>query len=125
MKEVVLKNSKILFRNDGLVEVIFGHHAVIDLDDCYDILNVYKQELTEKKTPILHVLGNYTNFTSEAKVYGASPEGLSFSIAEAFLYNSLPHQIIGNFYLSINKPSVPTKFFKSKEEAETWLKTFL
>lgn len=125
MKEVVLKNSKILFRNDGLVEVIFGHHAVIDLDDCYDILNVYKQELTEKKVPILHVLGNYTNFTSEAKVYGASPEGLAFSSAEAFVYNSLPHQIIGNFYLAINKPSVPTKFFKIKTEAEDWLKTFL
>lgn len=125
MKEVGLRSSKILFRTDGIVEVVFGQNAVIDLDDCYDIMNVYKQELSGKKVPILLVVGNYTNFTAEAKAYGASPEGLEFSIAEAFVYNSLPHKIIGNFYLALNKPSVPTQFFKIKAEAEAWLKTFL
>ncbi|MGE0560760.1 MAG: hypothetical protein AB7O47_03005 [Flavobacteriales bacterium] len=65
------------------------------------------------------------NVTKEAREFSASVDGLKYSSAEAYVFNSLPHRIIGNFYLKFNKPSVPTKFFNTKEEAEVWLKTFL
>jgi len=125
LKQIVLTHSKVLFREDGIVEVVFGDYELITEENCKELCKVYRQEFHNKKSPILHVLGKYMNVTKEAREFGASPEGLEFSLAEAFVFTSLPHRIIANFYLNINKPNVPTKFFKTKTEAEVWLKTFL
>ncbi len=125
LNQIVLTHSKIIFREDGIIEVIFGDHELLTIEDCKEIMSVYREFIQGKKLPILHVIGKYMNVTKEAREYSASEEGLEFSLAEAFVFNSLPHRIIANFYLNINKPSVPTRFFKTKAEAEIWLKTFL
>jgi hypothetical protein len=33
--------------------------------------------------------------------------------------------VLGNFYLGLNKPLVPTRLFTSEEEAQAWLRSFL
>jgi hypothetical protein len=33
-------------------------------------------------------------------------------------------KILGNFYLRLNRPVVPTRFFSNKADAAEWLKTF-
>ena len=124
-KHIKLSSCSILFREDGIVEVVFKHQLLLEIEDCYQIMDTYKEYLENKKVPILHIIGNYMNVTKESREFGASPEGLKYSSAEAYVFDSLPHRIIGNFYLKFNKPSVPTKFFKTKPEAEVWLKTFL
>lgn len=125
LNQIILAHSQITFREDGIVEVVFGDEELLTEEDCKEIIEQYRKVLENKKVPILHVIGKYMNVTKEAREYGASEEGLEFSLAEAYVFNSLPHRIIANFYLNINKPSVPTKFFKTKAEAEIWLKTFL
>lgn len=61
----------------------------------------------------------------EAREYGAQKEVVNMSIAMAILPGtSLPATIIGNFFIKFNKPSVPTKLFKSEEKALEWLGTF-
>ncbi len=45
--------------------------------------------------------------------------------AIAMLINSPGSRIIGNFFLGINKPSVPTKLFNEKNKAIEWLKQFV
>lgn len=125
LKQIALTHSKITFREDGIIEVVFGDNELLTLEDCKEIVTVYREFVQGRKLPILHVIGKYMNVTKEAREYAASEEGLEFSLAEAFVFNSLPHRIIANFYLNINKPSAPTRFFKTKAEAEVWLKTFL
>ena len=65
------------------------------------------------------------NVTSGARNYGASAAGLRNSVAEAYVIESLAHKIIANFYMKFNQPKVPTQFFKTKEEAVVWLRTFV
>lgn len=122
---IKLNSCNISFRKDGIVEVIFENQLLLELEDCYEIMETYKTHIGDKKVPILHIIGKYMNATKDAREFGASAEGLKNSIAEAYVFDSLPHRIIGNFYMKFNKPSVPTKFFKTKPEAEVWLKTFL
>jgi hypothetical protein len=45
--------------------------------------------------------------------------------ADAFVIYSLPQKLVGNFYLKVNKPPVPTRFFKTPEEAIRWLRKFV
>jgi hypothetical protein len=37
----------------------------------------------------------------------------------------MAQKILANFYIKINKPERPTKFFNNKDEAINWLKPFL
>ncbi len=74
---------------------------------------------------MLHIANDYVQVTEQARDYGSSEEGLRYSAAEAFVIKSLAHKLLANFYLKVNKPSVPTKFFGKKKDAENWLKKFL
>lgn len=122
--KIELSHSTVELRNDGIVEVFFKEKVVIDLNVAHDITAVYDQLLENKKYPLLHIVGNYVQATEEARVYGASAKGLKYSLAEAYVIRSLAQKILANFYMKVNKPSVPTRFFGSKKEAEAWLKTF-
>ena len=124
-KLIDLGHSIIQFRADGIVQVDFADEILLDVTECKELISNYSAVLVSKKVPILHVLGKYMNFTKEAREYGASEEGLKFSLAEAFVLNSLAHKILANFYIKFNKPKVPTQFFKTKEEATVWLLTFV
>lgn len=48
-----------------------------------------------------------------------------FSKADAFVIKSMAQKILANFYIKINKPERPTKFFNNKDEAINWLKPFI
>jgi hypothetical protein len=120
-----LEHSTVELRGDGLVEIVFMKSIVLGLQECLDLMDAYEQILEKKRYPLLHIAGDYMQVTEEARNYGASEEGLRFSAAEAFVINSLAHKLLANFYMKINKPSVPTKFFSKKEDAEEWLKKFL
>jgi hypothetical protein len=37
----------------------------------------------------------------------------------------MAQKILANFYIKINQPERPTKFFNDKNEAVKWLKPFL
>ena len=120
-----LGHSKIVMRTDGILQVDFIDELLLDVPHCKELMEVYSEIIEGRKVPILHITGKYMNVTKGARDYGASEEGLKYSLVEAFVIDSLAHQILANFYMKFNKPSVPTQFFKTKEEAEAWLLTFV
>ena len=48
-----------------------------------------------------------------------------YSKADAFVLNSIAQKILANFYVKINKPERPTKFFNNADEALIWLKKYI
>jgi len=125
INHIKLSHSTVFLREDGIIEVKFKDDVLLELEDCEELLFHYGKLSAGKKVPILHLIGKYMNITKEAREFSASEEGLKYSIAEAFVFDSVLHQIIANYYLKVDKPSVPTKFFKTKTEGEIWLKKFL
>lgn len=57
----------------------------------------------------------------EVRAWASSPEGNKRTIADALLISSLPHKLMGNFYIRYNKPVKPTRIFSSRENALNWL----
>lgn len=45
-------------------------------------------------------------------------------LAAGLLSTSTFNRVIGNFYLYVNQPDIPTKLFKDQESAIHWLKKF-
>ncbi|PBQ34197.1 hypothetical protein CNR22_21295 [Sphingobacteriaceae bacterium] len=60
--------------------------------------------------------------TDEARALLASKEMAELNIAKAILIYNQKQKIIGNIYLSINKPHVKTKLFTDREKALKWLR---
>ncbi len=119
--KIILAHSEVFLRDDGIVEILIKESADIGIEECKEIIDAYRKLLENKKYPLLHIVEDYVNISKAAREYAASEEGLSFSKVEAFVINSLAHKMLANFYMKMNKPSVLTRFFRTKKEAEEWL----
>lgn len=120
-----LGHSSVHLRNDGIVQVNFGENIDIDLKEAVEIVDAIG-ELTEgKKVLTLNIAGKTTSATSAAREYSATPLGLKYTIADAFVVTNLAQKILGNFYISFNKPAIPTRIFDDKAKAIEWLKRYL
>ena len=63
----------------------------------------------------------HVDSTAEARNYYAASEYARYRYADALVIESLATRLVINFYLSINKPPVPSKMFTDKEDAMKWL----
>ena len=99
--------------------------SIIGEKEACEVISAYEILLENRKYPLLHLVEDYVSIDKSARDYAASEEGLRYSKVEAFVINSLAHKLLANFYMKVNKPSVPTRFFRNKEDAEEWLAEFL
>ena len=60
-----------------------------------------------------------------AREYLASPEATEGLTASAILVQSAFSSFLGNFFLSVNKTSMPVKLFTDEAKAERWLRRFI
>lgn len=61
---------------------------------------------------------------SDARKYMAGDDGVKGLKAGAFIVSNKVSQVIGNFFILINKPLKPARLFTSEEEAKKWLLKF-
>ncbi len=74
--------------------------------------------------PALIDMRKIKSVTKEAREYLAR-EGAEGIRAGALLIGSPLTRMLGNIFLQINKPEVPTRLFTSEESAKQWLRKFL
>lgn len=90
-----------------------------------EIHNVKERVSGGKKIPNLVLMGKHSTADKEGRAFSVSEKGSRFRNADAFVITSLAQKIVANFYLKIEKPSVPTRFFTKEEEAVEWLSQFV
>jgi hypothetical protein len=115
----------IAIRNDGIARIFIKENVDIDVVQVKQIVHALEEEGQGKKYPLLIVVGEYTLPTAEARAYTATAESDPFASAEAYVINSFSQRLVGNVYLSLNKPFRPTRLFNDEVKAVEWLKTFL
>ena len=122
--KIKFTHTTIFKREDGIIEVQCGDDVNYQISH-FKEMNDLSAELCEYKPQlILFKVGNYTTISNEAREYGATAEATKYSIAEAYVIRSLPQKIVANFYIRVDKPNVPTKFFNNEYEAVEWLNEF-
>lgn len=124
-KIVALDFCKIVFHKAGFVELIFGNNTFMEVIDGQQIAEILSSYLEDKKVPVLQVLGKYMNFSKEAREFSLTEKGMKNVLISAFVLDSLPHKILANFYIKIDKPPFPTKFFATRKDALDWVTEFL
>lgn len=102
---------------------------VIRLDDelCFDQENsiVFIEEIRKigrgKPLKMLMIPGEQTTGDHFSRQYFALPEHINVISKSAIVLNSSSQRLVGNFFLRVNKPAIPTKLFNYPEEAWNWL----
>ena len=124
LKNIKFEYADVQLLDVGVIRIEMLGGEIIDLEECVR-LNIAQGELLGGKLGlVLMVAASTTQFTSDARDFSASKEGLRFSKAEAMVVRNLAHRLIVSFYLKFNKPSVPSKAFDTEEDATNWLLSF-
>ena len=74
--------------------------------------------------PVLSDIRKIKHVDKEARAFLARPEGTVLISAGAFLVNSQLQKILGNFFILVDKPEIPTRLFTDEAEALIWLQQF-
>lgn len=77
-----------------------------------------------KTYPFFADVTKVKSIDKEARDEFSHGSGIELMSACALLINSPLNRILGNFFMSVNRPNVPTRLFTSSTEALEWLKKF-
>ena len=61
------------------------------------------------------------NSSPEVRNLYASDKYIVHRYSDAFIVNSLSMRLLVNFYISFNKPKIPTKMFNTEEKPFEWI----
>lgn len=123
--KIELNSAVISIRSDGIIQYAIKANITISEKDSNEMVDAAGKLGDFKKFPILITAGKHSLADKEAREFGAGKEGTKYAIAVAFVIRSLAQKILGNAYIKINKPIVPTALFDNEEKALEWLKTFI
>lgn len=110
--------------DDRYYDLFIKDNVEIFVEDMSRIVEAQKQ-LCGQKIPVLISGGKYSTTNVDVMRFLAKNENMPYSKISAYVTNSISQKLLGNFYIKINKPERPTKFFNNKEEAIAWLKQYI
>lgn len=123
-KKITFPNFEIEISDFGFYKVSVNDSEEFTVDDLTKLVNA-EAELGGEKLPVLVLCAEHATTNSELMNAMAKNINNPYSKADAFVIKSMAQKILANFYIKINKPERPTKFFNDKDEAINWLKPFL
>lgn len=74
--------------------------------------------------PVLSDIRKIKHVDKEARAFLAKSESTVLISAGAFLVNNQLQKVMGNFFILIDKPEIPTRLFTNEAEALAWLQQF-
>lgn len=82
--------------------------------------------LTGGRTMVVLVLNmGVASMDKEARDFFSSPAGNAGLAAGAIVIDSTFTAILGNFFLTVNKPNIPARMFTKESQAIQWLQKFI
>ena len=124
MNTISNKKFTISLHEKGYYELFIKAGEEVFIEDAHNIRDAQKQ-LCGKRLPILISGGQFSITNIETLKYIAKNVNMPYSKVSAYIAESIPQKILGNFYLKIYKPERPTQFFNHKADALEWIKQYL
>ncbi len=107
--------------DDGIARTKVKKNAEVVLEDARENSVVVNSFFVDEKFPLLIDARGIKSITREARSFFTTNGRETNTMAFAILIDSSVSKVVGNFFLGINKPAVPTKLFTNEKEAAKWL----
>jgi hypothetical protein len=124
LKTVQTSTMTASFRSDEVVQLVIDANSHTKVPEVIEAINAIKESAGGKRCPLLVIAGKDASIDTAAMSYMAKNTSESTNTAIAFLIGSISQKLLGNFYLSFNKPLKPTRIFTNIEDALEWLYPF-
>lgn len=115
---------EIVLTKDGLFHIDIFPNSNIGKTEVISIVDAMLKLSKGEILPALILMGEFTEISKEAREFTADPKRPLAANALAFVLNNSGHRIIANFFMALNKPVKPVRFFKKEKEALLWLNQF-
>ena len=109
-------------RQDGIVRITWISTVEVTLSVAEECKAAIEDISQGQIRPLLVDIRVSKGVNREARAYMAGPM-MDVVGAVALFVDSPVSQLLANFFLRINKPTIPTKMFTSETEALKWLQT--
>lgn len=118
-----VEQTRIELCDDGIIQFFYGN-IEYTLKEA-KVIEAAVDRITHN-TPhkSLRIAAQYSSMDMEVMKYLSRGRGALFTLADAFVITSVAQRILGNFYLNIVRPTLPTKIFTHVTAAEDWLLSF-
>ncbi len=124
MKEEVKTPYMKIWMEENILRCIFTEQLEMDLEIAKHCVAT-RIAFSEGKSHLCLIdMRELKSTTKEAREY-MGVEGAKLITAGALLIGSPLTRMLGNIFLTINKPNVPTKLFTDETEAKEWLKQYI
>jgi hypothetical protein len=121
----VTRTAKHWLDEDGILRIVAFPGLEDSLEDARRNVAASVKLAAGKRRPILIDMRVMKTQSREVRAYYNGPESRKVLHAIAILVDSPMSRMIGNFFLGFNRTDVPTRLFKSEDEALAWLKGFV
>jgi hypothetical protein len=122
MKKFETPVFRMTIHEDGFIEFMVKRDAVFDAQDIWESRAMSLEYLPGRKFYVLLESEGPFNPTVAARDAGSSVEYAGHSAAVAMVSQNLTLKILGNLYIKLSRPIVPTKFFDDRNAAIAWLR---
>ena len=123
--EQACRNAEVWVGEDGIARVIWVPGAEVTLEDAHEIMAAYNKLRNGKRLPLLIDTRTMRTFAREARHYFAGAEAAAVASAAAIVVETPVSKVLGNFYLGLSNPHLPSRLFSSEDAALVWLKGYL
>ncbi len=108
---------------EGILFAKYKEGTYVNLDVATTLLEERELFCEGKSYPAVWESSGVTYWTREARVFMSSPRNHKYMHAAAGVYpTSYAAYIVINFFLKINKPVRPSRFFTNMKDAVAWIK---
>ena len=110
---------------DDILYGVFFTGITIDLDIAKEIVKTRLEYTDYIPYPMFIHDSGVVSMNKEARDYFSEKDGgMQGTVAAALLLKSVYSEFLGNFFLRITKPDMPTKIFTDEKKALEWLQQF-
>ena len=107
---------------DDIIYCVADKGAEDTIETAKENFKAFKKMLKHDRHLFLCDIRGQKSMTREAREFYSSDEVAEVLIASAQITSSSISRVIANFYLGINKPSIPVRLFDTPEDGLVWLK---
>ncbi len=111
--------------SDGIARTKVKPDSEITLEQAIENGKAVTSLFIDKKFPILIDSRGIRSMTREAREQFSLNGRESKTSAFGIIIKSPLSRVLGNFFMGVNKPTVPTRLFDNEDDAIQWLKNYV
>ena len=114
-----------IIMKDQIIRIKVDQKSEYTLDNARAVVSIVDRLREGLRLPLLVDFSDVHFLSRPVRKYYSSEEVSQKVSSLAIISSSTIGKVIGNFFVGINRPLVPTRFMTNEEEAIAWLKEYL